>query len=356
MKIVTIVGARPQFIKVAPVSNALKEYAGIHEVLVHTGQHFDEDMSDVFFAELGLTPPDYNFNISGGGHGVMTGAMLQSVEPLLEDELPDWVMVYGDTNSTLAGALAASKMNIPVVHVEAGLRSFNKQMPEEKNRIITDHLSDLLFTPTATATENLLNEGILQKNIHQVGDVMFDAAIMFGERAKNSSNILEKNGVEAGNYVLATVHRASNTDNVICLKNIVQALEQVAKEIPVILPLHPRTLAAVEREGLGFCNVNVIKPVGYLDMVALESQAALIATDSGGVQKEAYFYNVPCVTMRNETEWVELIDMGWNRLARPAIDDIASMIQLALGTKGVDGQPYGTGDASRKISQIICGV
>ncbi len=354
MKIITIVGARPQFIKVAPVSGALREISDVKEILVHTGQHFDKDMSDVFFTELGLTPPDHNFKINGGGHGLMTGSMLQSIEPLLENESPDRVLVYGDTNSTLAGALAASKMNIPVIHVEAGLRSFNKSMPEEQNRIVTDHLSDLLFTPTTIATNNLLNEGILDKNIHQVGDVMYDAARMFGERARHSSKILNDNGIEAGNYVLATVHRASNTDNILCLKKIVQALEDVAKDIPVILPLHPRTYAAIKREGLKFCNVKIIKPIGYLDMVALECQAALIATDSGGVQKEAYFHSVPCVTLRDETEWVELIEMGWNVLAKPGQDNIASVITDRLGTKGSTRNPYGNGDAAKKIARIIC--
>ena len=310
MKIITIVGARPQFIKVAPVSEAFKKSGDVQEVLIHTGQHFDKEMSDIFFSELGIAPPDYNLEISGGGHGVMTGLMLQSIEPLLEKERPDCVLVYGDTNSTLAGALAASKLYIPVAHVEAGLRSFNKHMPEEQNRIVTDHLSDMLFAPTDIATQNLFKEGIMEENIHQVGDVMFDAALLFGEKARENSDILEKCRVEPGRYILATVHRASNTDDAQCLSAIVDGLEEIAKEFPVILPLHPRTRSAMLENDLEFHNVKIIEPVGYIDMIALECQAALIATDSGGVQKESYFHGVPCVTLRDETEWVELIEMG----------------------------------------------
>ncbi len=353
MKIVTIVGARPQFIKVTPVSRALSVYQDIQEILVHTGQHFDAGMSDVFFSELELASPDYNLGINGGSHGMMTGLMLQSIEPLLEKEHPDYVLVYGDTNSTLAGALAASKMHIPVAHVEAGLRSFNRRMPEEQNRVVTDHLSDLLFTPTDIATNNLFHEGIADRRIHQVGDVMFDAVLMFRDLARERSDILHTYGLEPKQYVLATVHRAENTDDGNCLRAIVNGLESVARDLPVVLPLHPRTRAAIQRDGLMFSRVKLIDPVGYLDMVALECQAAVIATDSGGVQKEAYYHGVPCVTLREETEWVELIEMGWNILARPGKDDIALVIRQATGNRGIDGKPYGEGDAAKNIAREI---
>ena len=351
-KILTILGARPQFIKAAPVSRALAA-AGLREQIVHTGQHFDAGMSDVFFEELGIPAPAHHLGISGGGHGVMTGAMLQALEPVMEQARPDWVLVYGDTNSTLAGALAASKLHIPVAHVEAGLRSFNRRMPEEQNRIVTDHLSDLLLTPTDGATRRLREEGIPAARIVQVGDVMFDAALYYAERAVERSAILAQHGLQAGAYVLATVHRADNTDELDRLRAIVEGLEAVAAEHPVILPLHPRTRAALDRHGLAFARVRAIDPVGYLDMVTLERHAALIATDSGGVQKEAYFHGVPCVTLRDETEWTELLDLGWNRLAPPTRTDIAAEIRSAFGTIGRDGKPYGDGHAAEHIAQAI---
>ena len=351
-KIATVLGARPQFIKAAPVSRALRSADGVREILIHTGQHFDPEMSDIFFKELDIPLPDYNLGISGGGHGAMTGAMLQKLEPLLQDIAPDWVLVYGDTNSTLAGALAAAKLHMPVAHVEAGLRSFNRSMPEEHNRVVADHLADILFTPTDTATENLRQEGIPESRIHQVGDVMFDALLYFSKRAEKHSMILSKHDLNPGKYVLATVHRAENTDDGSRLIVIMQGLDAVAKEMPVILPLHPRTRVALKRESIQPKNVKIIEPVGYLDMVALEANAAVIATDSGGVQKEAYFHGVPCVTLRNETEWVELVELGWNRLAPPS-GFIAAEILAVVGTQGKKASPYGTGNAAVAIRETL---
>jgi UDP-GlcNAc3NAcA epimerase len=351
--IATVVGARPQFIKVAPVSRALAETGTVREILIHTGQHFDADMSDVFFKELGLPVPDYHLDVHGGGHGVMTGIMLQKLEPVLEALRPDRVLVYGDTNSTLAGALVSAKLHIPVAHVEAGLRSFNRAMPEEINRIVADQLSDILFTSTDAGTENLAKEGIAGGRVVQVGDVMFDAALMFSQMASQKNDVLNVLGIEPRRYVLATVHRAENTDCPVRLGNLVAALEQVANDLPVVLPLHPRTATRMKTAGLAFTKVKTVPPVGYLDMVALESQAAVIATDSGGVQKEAFFYEVPCVTLRDETEWVELVDLGWNRLASPAQDGLGDVILGALGTAGQAARPYGDGKAAERIAKIL---
>lgn len=353
MKLLTVVGARPQFVKVAPVSRALQKRADVEDVLVHTGQHFDAGMSDVFFRELGISAPGHHLGVAGGGHGVMTGAMLQALEPLIEHEMPDVVLVYGDTNSTLAGALAAAKLHIPVAHVEAGLRSYNRRMPEEQNRVLTDHLSEYLFTPTDAATANLAREGVAPNRVHQVGDVMFDAALMFGARAREHSDVLERHGLLPGEYVLATIHRAENTDIPRRLLTILEGLDAVASDLPVVLPLHPRTRKTMQVLGLTLRSVQVIEPVGYLDMVALECQAAAIATDSGGVQKEAYFHGVPCVTLRDETEWVELIELGWNQLAPPENTDIASTILNAVGKVGCSGRPYGDGDAAEKVAAAI---
>lgn len=351
--IATIVGARPQFIKVAPVSKALAATGSIREVLIHTGQHHDAGMSDVFFDELGIAPPDHHLDVHGGGHGAMTGAMLQKLEPVLEALRPDRVLVYGDTNSTLAGALVAAKLRIPVAHVEAGLRSFNRAMPEEINRIVADQLSDMLFASTDAAVNNLRREGVSGERIFPVGDVMYDAALQFAQVASERSGILDGAGIEPGRYVLATIHRAENTDDPARLANIVSALETVAATIPVILPLHPRTAGRMKAAGLAFDRVRTVPPVGYLDMVALESGAALIATDSGGVQKEAFFYRVPCVTLRDETEWVELVELGWNRLASPAAGDLPDVILRAVGSKGREARPYGDGNASGAIAEIL---
>jgi len=320
IRIVTIVGARPQFIKAAAVSRALRPVLEIEEILGHTGQHYDDNMSEVFFRELDLADPDYHLGIGSGSHGWQTGRMLEAIEQVLVAEKPGTVMVYGDTNSTLAGALAAAKLNIPVAHVEAGLRSFNRRMPEETNRVVADHVSDLLFAPTITARLNLLAEGVAENRIHLVGDVMYDAALYYGAKAERTSGILPSLQLKSMEYVLATVQRAENTDSRSSLTTLFEGLIEVSRTIPVILPLHPRTRQALEREGLldrVAEALRVIAPVGYLDMVMLERHARLIVTDSGGVQKEAFFYQVPCVTLRQETEWVELVELGWNRLAPP---------------------------------------
>jgi UDP-GlcNAc3NAcA epimerase len=351
--IATIVGARPQFIKVSPVSRALAETGQVREVLIHTGQHFDAGMSDVFFSELGIAAPGHNLDIHGAGHGAMTGAMLVKLEPIIEDLRPDRVLIYGDTNSTLAGALVAAKLRIPVAHVEAGLRSFNRAMPEEINRIVADQLSDILFTSTEAAAENLAREGVEPGRIVPVGDVMYDAALQVADRAQERSAIFASAGVSPGNYVLATVHRAENTDDPQRLANIVAALDKVAATLPVVLPLHPRTEGRMRAAGLAFRNVKILPPVGYLDMVALESRAAVIATDSGGVQKEAFFYEVPCVTLRDETEWVELVNLGWNRLISPAGVGLAEAILDARGRGGEKAQPYGDGRAAQRIAEIL---
>ncbi|OPL10018.1 MAG: UDP-N-acetyl glucosamine 2-epimerase [Firmicutes bacterium ML8_F2] len=374
MHIITIVGARPQFIKAATVSRAISARPGITETIIHTGQHFDAGMSDIFFAELGIPEPDYHLDISGGGHGQMTGAMLEKLEPLLQEICPDWVLVYGDTNSTLSGALAAAKLHIPVAHVEAGLRSYNRRMPEEINRILTDQLSSLLFCPTETAVKNLHREGfphqILTNNnylimdnhqpitnnrqlITNVGDVMFDAALFYAQKAKSRSGILAAYGLTAKGYVLATVHRAENTDDPARLRAIMEGLDWAAAQMPMILPLHPRTKAAMERENIQPQKIKLINPVGYLDMVALETNAAVIATDSGGVQKEAYFHGVPCVTLRDETEWTELVDAGWNRLAPPGSADTKNAVLSAIGSEGEAVRPYGNGNAANTILEQL---
>ena len=305
MKIVTIVGARPQFIKAAPVSRELRQKHV--EVLVHTGQHYDENMSKVFFDELDIPVPGYNLEVGSGSQGSQTGMMLTRIEEVLTAENPDWVLIYGDTNSTLAGALAAVKMHIPVCHIEAGLRSFNRRMPEEINRVIADHISDLLLCPSQTAVDNLKVEGIT-RGVHLVGDVMADALNYAADKSKGRSRILEQLGLVGKKYLLATVHRAENTDDPARLRNILSAFSQI--EETIVFPLHPRTRKRLVE--LGFDNPKFIDPLGYLDMVRLEQSARMILTDSGGIQKEAYWLGVPCVTLRDETEWVETVKAGWN--------------------------------------------
>ena len=355
--LVTVLGARPQFIKASVVSQAFAASGVFDEVMVHTGQHFDANMSDVFFAELGIAAPAHTLGIHGGGQGEMTGRMLAAVEQVLLAERPDAVLVYGDTNSTLAGALAAIKLHVPVAHVEAGLRSFNMAMPEEVNRILTDRISHWLFTPTAAADANLRAEGVAPDRIVPVGDVMYDVALRHGARAQAQGGVLGRLGLGSGGYVLATVHRAENTDDAARLATIVDALEDVSRRLPVVWPLHPRTrgvLAASGRLGRSPQALHLIEPVGYLDMVRLEKHAALIATDSGGVQKEAFFHRVPCVTLRDETEWVELVDAGWNRLAPPlSAEAVSTVLQAAIGTRGADVAPYGAGDAAQRIVQRL---
>lgn len=346
MKVFTVVGARPQFIKAATVSRSLSA-VGVTEKIIHTGQHFDEAMSDQFFTELEIPTPWKNLGISGGTHGAMTGKMLEAIEAVFIEEHPDWVIVYGDTNSTLAGALAAAKLHIPVAHVEAGLRSFNRYMPEEINRVLADHVSDRLYCPTTVGNQNLVNEGISIEKIRQVGDVMYDAALYYGEK---QSDILKRLGLH--NYVLATIHRAENTDDPDRLRAIIEGLRRVGN---VVLPLHPRTRKVLEQNNLSTDGLKIIDPVGYLEMVALEKGATVIATDSGGVQKEALFYRVPCVTLRDETEWKESVALGWNRIASPkgGPEAIASAIEGAIGSSGEDANPYGDGTAAAQIAKDL---
>lgn len=354
MKIITIVGARPQFIKAAVVSRAFQKYSQVVEKIIHTGQHFDSNMSEIFFEEMEIPKPAYNLDIHGGTHGSMTGKMLEGIEAILIQEKPDWVLVYGDTNSTLAGSLAAAKLHIPVAHVEAGLRSFNKKMPEEINRILTDQVSDKLFVPTILAQENLNNEGFKSEKISFVGDVMFDAALYYGLKSDRSSQILNQLGVTPQKYILTTCHRAENTDVPERLKALFEGLFKVTETMPVVCPLHPRTkkyLESCEWFAHKPPGLKILDPVGYVDMVALEKNAAVIATDSGGVQKESFFYQVPCITLRDETEWMELVDSGWNRLVTPTnADEICREILSAVGRRGKDISPYGDGNASDKIA------
>lgn len=359
MRILTVVGARPQFIKAAVVSRAIRETPGLEEILVHTGQHYDDAMSAVFFRELEVPEPEFYLGVGSAPHGAQTGRMLEGVERLIDVACPRWLLVYGDTNSTLAGALSGAKMRVPIAHVEAGLRSFNKRMPEEINRIVTDHISDALFAPTPTAVGNLRAEGIPSDKIHLVGDVMYDATLFFSTRCR--TDLLERLGVQRGGYVLATIHRSENTDMRRPLQTICDALASVAADIPVVLPLHPRTRAALRREGLLDAvqmRLQVVEPLGYLDMMALEKNARLIVTDSGGVQKEAFFFGVPCITLREQTEWIELVRLGCNRLL-PPIDTatVAAGIRTAL-RKGPACSPevdlYGGGLAAARIAHHLC--
>ena len=356
-KIVTVLGARPQFIKASVVSHAIRHSDQINEVLVHTGQHFDANMSDVFFTELGMQKPDYFLDIHGVGHGAMTGRMLEHVEKVLLTEKPDAVLVYGDTNSTLAGALAAAKLHIPVAHVEAGLRSFNMAMPEEINRILTDRVSHWLFTPTHAATQHLVREGVAPAAIEEVGDVMYDVALQHGQRVNSTGRVLQQLALAPGAYVLATVHRVENTDHPARLQAIVDGLEAVAQKLPVVWPMHPRTRGVLQSMGrLATLSpqLRLLDPVGYLDMVQLEKHAAVIATDSGGVQKEAFFFGVPCVTLRDETEWVELVFAGWNRLVPPlSANAVHSALLAAIGSTGKTIEPYGSGNAAQKIVNAL---
>lgn len=358
-KILTIVGARPQFIKASAIARALslrdsahQADPALHNVLVHTGQHYDANMAQTFFDELEIPPPDYNLGIGDLKHGAMTGRMLEALEPVLEKEQPHWVLVYGDTNSTLAGALTAAKLNIPVAHVEAGLRSFNLKMPEEINRVLTDRVSRLLFCPTDTAVENLKKEGIAE-GVHNTGDVMQDVSLFYGEKARAQVD-LSKWSVEEKGYVLATVHRAENTDDPNRLKNILTALNEMARDCPVILPLHPRTRERIDRFSLAKVtgDIQIVPPVGYLEMARLEMSARAILTDSGGVQKEAFFYRVPCLTLRDETEWVETVEMGWNRICGADSNLILEYWNGLDRVERRDGHPYGQ-DASKKIISLL---
>lgn len=359
MKWITIVGARPQFIKASAVSRALSNIPEIQEVIVHTGQHYDQSMSDVFFTELGISEPSYNLGVGSGGHGYQTGNMLIHLEDVFLNEKPDWVIVYGDTNSTLAGALTAAKLHIPVAHIEAGLRSFNRQMPEEVNRVLTDHVSTVLYAPTEIAVENLRQEGIPQSAIRQVGDVMYDAALFFAEKASAHRGLVEQAGLSPGSYFLATIHRAENTDNPDRLAAIFSSLMKLHETLPVVLPLHPRTRKALSEMGLMdkvAATLRLLPPVGYLDMLNLEKNASVIITDSGGVQKEAFFQRVPCITLRQETEWVELVKMGWNRLVDPTLGEeriLSSILSMFQQKPPIETDQsshlYGGGSAAQDV-------
>jgi UDP-GlcNAc3NAcA epimerase len=315
MKIMTIVGARPEFIQTAPVTRAIR---GRHtEVLVHTGQHYDDNMSAVFFSDLGIPAPELHLGVGGGSHAEMTGQMLIKLEAAMLSEKPDWVVVFGDTNSTIAGALAAAKIHVPIAHIEAGLRSYDRKMPEEVNRVMTDHLSTLLFAPTQVAVDNLAKEGI-NRGVRLVGDVRVDVVTQTVPRAQaRQADLLQQTGLRTGQpFALATIHRASNTDDGGRLRAIVEAFNTL--ELPVVLPVHPRLKKMLEQFGLAFSgNVRTVEPLGFLDMVALLDACRLVITDSGGLQKEAYMLHRPCVTVRDTTEWVETVQAGWNRLTEP---------------------------------------
>jgi UDP-N-acetylglucosamine 2-epimerase len=354
MKVVTVVGARPQFIKAMPVSKALLQ-AGHVEILVHTGQHYDDGMSAIFFRELDIPEPHINLGIGSGSHGWQTAKMLIRLEEVILSERPNWVIVYGDTNSTLAGALAAAKIQSPLAHVEAGLRSYNREMPEEHNRVIADHCADLLFCPTKTAVDNLAREG-LTKGVHMVGDTMYDSVLEYAKKAQRASNILKNLDIEPKCYFLSTIHRPYNTDNPENLMNILMALRQMPK--PVVLPVHPRTrqkLAGLSnglRDQLSSGNVKLIEPVGYLDMLVLEQNAQIIITDSGGMQKEALFLGVPCVTLRPETEWTETVEYGWNTLVAARTEAIVSATQNCTTPDEIPSI-FGDGSAAGKIASLL---
>lgn len=350
MKLLTIVGARPQFIKAATVSRIIAGRNDITEILVHTGQHYDANMSDIFFEEMQIPKPDHHLGIGGGGHGQMTGRQLEAIEKVMLSEKPDCVLVYGDTNSTLAGALAAVKLHIPVAHVEAGLRSFNRQMPEEVNRVLTDHAADLLLAPTETAVANLRNEGLPQNRIRLPGDVMYDAALFYRDRARRPDWFAVRNLVE-GAFVLATVHRAENTDDPARLTAILAGLAQ--SDIPVVLPLHPRTRARLEAARITPApNIHLVPPVGYLEMVWLESACKVVASDSGGVQKEAYFHGRRCIILRDETEWVELVEAGWNVITGADPNRIGAALAQPSPPSAAC-QLYGQGDAAARVVQQV---
>ncbi|HCR72783.1 MAG TPA: UDP-N-acetylglucosamine 2-epimerase (non-hydrolyzing) [Anaerolineae bacterium] len=346
--VATVVGARPQFIKAAPVSRALKKI--FQEVLIHTGQHYDYEMSDVFFEEMEMQKPDFYLGIGGGNHGEQTGQMLIELEKVFNSVKPNLVLVYGDTNSTLAGALAAAKANIPVAHIEAGLRSYNRTMPEEINRVLTDHISSFLFCPTDIAIKNLQKEGIIN-GVHQVGDVMYDALLYNLTIARKKTDILSRLNILKGDYALATIHRAANTDYKDRMKSILDGLAGL--ETKIILPLHPRTRKMMREWNLPVNNnIKLIEPVGYFDMLVLEENANCILTDSGGIQKEAYLLGIRCITLREETEWVETVEAGWNRLV--GVDSQSIQDTFANWLPKSNRTPlYGNGDASLRIVEVL---
>jgi UDP-GlcNAc3NAcA epimerase len=373
MKILTIIGARPQIIKAAALSRAIKKHfiASIQEVIVHTGQHYDTNMSQVFFDEMGIPEPNYNLEVGSASHGVQTAQMISGIEEILEIEKPDYIILYGDTNSTLAGVIAASKINIPIVHIEAGLRSFNKRMPEEVNRILCDHVSTFLFTPTKTGYQNLLNEGFKENEgpftvdkpgIFHCGDVMYDNSLFFADMAEEKTNILSELDVLNKHFILATIHRDHNTDNPLRLQDIFEALLEIAleKKIKVVLPLHPRTKKKMEtlpselnERVKANTNIQIIQPVSFLEMIALEKNAQLIITDSGGVQKEAYYFHKPCIILRPETEWVEIIEAGTGILVNASKEKIKEAVNSLLYQTFEFPSIYGDGHAAEFICQKL---
>lgn len=358
MKIITILGARPQFIKSAVVSHELQKTGLCEEIIVHTGQHYDHNMSNIFFRELSLQSPKYNLGVGSGTHGYQTGMMMVKLEEVVLEEKPAGIIVYGDTNSTLAGSLVAAKLGIKSIHIEAGLRSWNRSMPEEINRVVSDHLADFLFAPTQTSVTNLMNEGISETKIELVGDVMYDIFFQKKSIAKESSEVISRYSLRKSNYVLATLHRAENTNDINRLKAIVGALNKLGQNLQVIMPLHPRTSSKLNSDFFieNTKNIKIIEPVGYLDMYELEASSKLICTDSGGVQKEAYFHKVPCVTYRNETEWTELVSSGWNYLVEPCNFDIVYetfVKALKINTSTLTEINYGGGKACKRIAEKI---
>ena len=358
MKVITVVGARPQFVKAATLSRAVAAQAGapgrdrVEEKIVHTGQHYDANMSDVFFDELGIPRPAWHLGVGSGAHGAQTGRMLEEIEKILVAERPDMLLVYGDTNSTLAGALAAAKLHIPIAHVEAGLRSFNRRMPEEVNRVLTDHLSALLFCPTRQSVENLGAEGV-REGVMNVGDVMFDSVLHYRRQVEQAPRALRELVLEPRGFLLATVHRAENTDSAENLREIFAAFGEIAARYPVVVALHPRTRKFIEAHGVRVAPaVRLLEPVSYLDMIELEFAARMILTDSGGVQKEAFFARTPCLTLREETEWVETTECGANVLCGASAERILAGFRAFEGgarTPRFDLMPYGDGDAAGKI-------
>lgn len=359
MKIATIVGARPQFVKAAGISRAIADHNHAHhdtieEVLVHTGQHYDPNLSQVFFDELGIPEPGYHLGVGSLSNAAQTGRMLEGIEKVLIAERPDWVLTYGDTNSTLAGALAARALNLRSAHVEAGLRSFNERMAEETNRVIADRISNVRFCPTTAAVENLAREGI-REGVFRVGDVMYDVSLHYRQLARTQSEILGRLSLAPKSFILATVHRAENTDNAERLAGIVEGLSTVARRWRVVLAIHPRTRKCLAQHGLEkrLGNVQMIDPVSYLDMIRLEEAARVICTDSGGVQKEAYFFRVPCVTLRDETEWIETVQSGWNRLVGAEPERIAAAAECDVVPAAQEDSFYGDGRACNRIVEIL---
>ncbi len=350
MKLLTIIGARPQFIKAAALSREISKHNQINEIIVHTGQHFDANMSEIFFNQMKIPEPDYNLEINSLSHGAMTGKMLEKIEKVLFKENPDWVLVFGDTNSTIAGALASKKLHIKVAHVEAGLRSYNRNMPEEINRILTDRISDILFCPTDAAVKNLQNEGFENSNceIVKCGDVMLDAALFYSELShKPNFEVPDK-------FILSTIHRAENTDNLKRLRSIFKAFEKISNEIPIILPLHPRTQKIIQNLKMKVSIIKIVKPVGYLEMIWLLQNCSLVMTDSGGMQKEAFFFKKPCITLRDETEWVELVDNCYNIVAGADSNIIySSYKEMKNKSLLFDKNFYGNGNASKIMIQEL---